>query len=109
MSFKFTSNSEEVSIQLDIATEFALRGIGTRVVSDIKKASPVDTGKLRRSIDHQVDQDSVKIGTNNKYASFIELGTSKREANPFITNTVNEDHGAIVKIIEKSIRSLSKK
>ena len=38
---------------------------------------PVDTGNLRNSITHLVDDDTVYIGTNNEYAVYVELGTGK--------------------------------
>ncbi len=44
-----------------------------------KRNAPVDTGRLRSSLTHQVDGAEVpkfaKVGTNVKYAPFMEFGT----------------------------------
>ena len=37
----------------------------------------VQTGRLRASITHETNQDSVSIGTNVVYGKYLELGTSK--------------------------------
>jgi hypothetical protein len=49
------------------------------VESKTKENTPVDTGRLRSSITHSMDTATVplwaKVGTNIKYAPFVELGT----------------------------------
>jgi phage gpG-like protein len=45
-----------------------------------KKATVVDTGRLRSSISQQIGPTSATIGTNVKYASFVEYGTEKMTA-----------------------------
>jgi HK97 gp10 family phage protein len=40
-----------------------------------KDAAPVDTGILRRSITHEVEDGVGYIGTNVEYAPYIEFGT----------------------------------
>ena len=37
----------------------------------------VQTGRLRSSITHETDSDSVTIGTNVKYGAYLEHGTSR--------------------------------
>lgn len=46
---------------------------------NITRNKSVDTGNLRSSITHQVDNDesTVYIGTNVEYAPYVELGTGK--------------------------------
>lgn len=44
-------------------------------------------GRLRRSITHEVQRGRVsilRVGTNLKYAKFLELGTRKMAARPFL-------------------------
>lgn len=49
---------------------------------------PVDTGRLRSSITNEIGQDGegllAVIGTNVEYAPYVELGTSKMAAQPFL-------------------------
>ena len=46
----------------------------------VKKATVVDTGRLRSSITNQINPKSATIGTNVQYAQFIEYGTQNMEA-----------------------------
>jgi HK97 gp10 family phage protein len=59
-----------------------------RVESGAKRLCPVDTGRLRSSITHAVEQDEQglvgRIGTDVDYAPFVELGTSRAPAQPFL-------------------------
>ena len=47
---------------------------------------PVDTGRLRADISHFVEPDGrfALLGTNVDYAVYVELGTFKQVAQPFI-------------------------
>lgn len=53
-----------------------------------KQLCPVDTGRLRSSITNQLGTDGggllAVIGTNVEYAPYVELGTSKAPAQPFL-------------------------
>lgn len=53
-----------------------------------KRLCPVDTGRLRSSITNEIGQDGeglvAVVGTNVEYAPYIELGTSKMAAQPFL-------------------------
>lgn len=52
---------------------------------------PVDTGRLRASISHDRDDDSMYVGTNVEYAPYVELGTSRMDAQPFLRPAI-ENH-----------------
>ena len=45
-----------------------------------KKATVVDTGRLRASITHTYEEKSGFIGTNVQYAPFVEYGTKRMAA-----------------------------
>ena len=57
-----------------------LNKLGLRFEALAKKATPVDTGRLRSSITTQTFADYATVGTNVEYASYIEYGTDKMEA-----------------------------
>ena len=103
MSFKFTSNFDEASKLIAENRISALNEIGEELSSQIKKAAPVDTGRLRDSIEYHVDQEGLVIGTDVDYAISIELGSSKRLAEPFINNTVNENLVKVKSVTEKNM------
>ena len=52
------------------------------------RGCPVDTGRLRSSITHEIGQDGqgllATIGTNVEYAPYVELGTRNMVAQPFL-------------------------
>lgn len=60
-----------------------LEVVGELVERDAKLLCPVDLGNLRNSITHEVDELdlSVSIGTNVKYAPYVEFGTGEKAEN----------------------------
>lgn len=79
MEINFTDNSKIAKAEFDAACLRALEKCGLTAEGYAKKEVPVDTGNLRNSITHRVDEaePSVFIGTNNEYAAYVELGTGK--------------------------------
>lgn len=59
----------------------ALEAVGIQAEGDVKDEitdlDAVDTGRLRGSIAHQLDGDSVEVGTNVDYAVYVHEGTGK--------------------------------
>ena len=72
----FTSNLGEFKNALPQQIERALIAIGMMAESHAKEYCPVDTGRLRNSITHEVrlEEKAVIIGSNVAYAPFVELG-----------------------------------
>ena len=85
------------------ATSQALDEIGMVAEGYAKRKCPVDTGNLRASITHQADYAAKKvyIGTNVEYAPYVEMGTSKQTAQPYLRPAAQE-HGSTYKAILKS-------
>jgi len=55
--------------------------LAIKIEANAKKATVVDTGRLRASILHSMPtRESALIGTNVEYAEFVEYGTYKMEA-----------------------------
>lgn len=79
MTVEFTDNSKEVLGALQGAAVRALEKCGLTAEGYAKKLCPVDTGNLRNSITHRVDNDepAAYIGTNSEYGAYVELGTGK--------------------------------
>lgn len=79
MKVDFTDNSKEVLDAMHEAAARALEKCGLVAEGYAKKLCPVDTGNLRNSITHTVDEQepAAIIGTNNEYAAYVELGTGK--------------------------------
>lgn len=72
----FNSNLGKVQKGKEQQARRALEIIGGMAESYAKMKCHVDTGNLRNSITHKVDSEgkSVSVGTNVKYAPYVELG-----------------------------------
>lgn len=56
----------------------ALIKCGAAWESYAKQGAPVDTGRLRNSLQHDMEgEDTIDIGSNVEYATYQELGTSR--------------------------------
>ena len=77
MSVEFKDNSSEVKSEFVKALLRGLEKCGLVAEGYAKKLQIPDTGNLRNSITHVVDEDepAVYIGTNVEYAPYVELGT----------------------------------
>lgn len=82
-----------------------LEKIGEFVEGEAKDFCPVDTGDLRRSIKNVVVSDKeVQIGTDIDYAHFVEFGTIKQQAQPYLTPAFEANRNEIRRILEEGIR-----
>ena len=84
MSYKLTDNTASVLSALKSAKANGLEAVGMRAETHAKHKCPVDTGRLRNSITHVVDAEAAYVGTNVEYAPYVELGTSRMRARPFL-------------------------
>lgn len=73
MNIETHDNSKEVSAEIKAALLRGLEKIGLVAEGYAKKLCPVDTGNLRNSITHVVDEggDAVYIGTNSEYGAYV--------------------------------------
>lgn len=76
---RFIDNSGEILREFGEAVQRALERVGEQAEGYAKDLAPVDTGQLRNSISHAVDESepAVYIGTNLEYAPYVELGTGQ--------------------------------
>lgn len=66
----------------------------------------VVTGRLRNSITHYVDGDSVYVGTNVEYAQEEEEGSSKRPPHPYLRPAATGHEGDWKKIFENEFAKI---
>ena len=73
MSVEIQDHSAEVSAEIKAALLRGLEKCGLVAEGYAKKLCPVDTGNLRNSITHVVDEggDAVYIGTNSEYGAYV--------------------------------------
>lgn len=105
MSYSYKDNTDEVLKGLSDAVERALTRIGLEAEGYAKKECPVDTGNLRNSITHEVVQSekAVYIGTNVEYAAYVELGTVRTKAKPYLKPAATEHSTVYKRIMEEEM------
>ena len=78
----------------------ALAKLGVRVTTRAKQLAPVDTGRLRSSIAMEIGTDNgdvvVRVGTNVHYAPYLEFGTRRMTARPFMRPALDAIRGTVV-------------
>lgn len=85
---------------LEVSTADLLERIADEVVADAKRYVPVDTGLLKSRIhrDETVDRTtagvlSIRVHGGTTYAGFVELGTYKMRARPYLRPAVLKHRG----------------
>ena len=82
---------EQALIAVGITAENNAKGEITRAVYDTPESkSYIRTGRLRNSLTHSVEMNekAVYIGSAVEYAAYVELGTSRMRARPYLRPAV---------------------
>lgn len=98
-------NTGQVADGIGSAIGAALEEIGLLAENYAARKCPVDTGNLRGSITHEVDAagNAVYIGTNVEYAPYVELGTSRQKAQPFLRPAASGHGAQYRRVLEKAL------
>lgn len=102
------SHLGEVLSELNNRVPTILEALGIEAegnaVTEITELGAVDTGRLRGSISHAHDDTSAYIGTNVEYGQYVELGTRKMAARPFLRNAITNYTDDYKRIIEEGLK-----
>lgn len=113
MPVEFKSYAPEVLAKAQKATRTALDRMGDKAVEFAQNFAAVDTGNMRASLTHEPESNNVEIvGTSQEkapykdiyYAPFVELGTVKMRAQPFLRPAVEGNLHVYKEIIEDAFR-----
>ena len=128
---KITDNSDEILSRMDTAMEVALEKIGLVAEGYAKRLCTVKTGRLINSITHATasypgvgtyrdnagnvfddatadgtpEKNAVYIGTNVEYAPYVELGTTRTKAKPYLKPAVVNHAEKYKKIFKDSMEN----
>jgi HK97 gp10 family phage protein len=102
----FRSNRREVMAEMERAEQRALEKIGLYVDGEAVSRSPVVSGRLKSSWEHEVQEKSVIVANNTEYAAFVEFGTSKQDAQRVLTGSVEENIDEIKGITERELHGV---
>lgn len=99
------NNIDEVKMISDIACKRALEKWGQSYENHAKSYAPVDTGRLRNSIEHHAEgDDTMVVQTDVEYAVYQELGTSKQSGTPYMRPAGNNHLAEYKTIIETELK-----
>lgn len=83
---------------IKIESHRELVALGTDIANRARELSPVDTGRLRASIDIAEGRDDrgsyIDVGTHVEYAPYVEFGTLFTRAQPFMRPAIAEAVGS---------------
>ena len=107
LEVKITSNKDLIQQASNEAIARALEAIGLQAEGYAKMLCPVDTGNLRNSITHTYDSFERKayIGTNVEYAAYVEYGTSKTKAQPYLKPAVTDHADEYKQMVEYFLKN----
>ena len=91
------------------ASAEAVRNTAIDVNRLAKQFCPVDTGRLRSSIqlvDFNPKEPSAVVGTDVEYAEFVEYGTSRQSAQPYMRPAAEEGKHILKAEMEKELKGI---
>lgn len=106
-SVRIEDHSEEFLRELAEKKPIALEKCGLVAEGYAKRLCPVDTGRLRNSITHTTrsEPEPVEyIGTNVEYAPYVELGTKRTKAQPYLRPAIADHVDEYKQIIQDELK-----
>lgn len=101
---RIEDHSEELLRELAAKIPIALEECGLVAEGYAKRLCPVDTGNLRNSITHTQSENAEYIGTNVEYGPYVEMGTIRTRAQPFIKPALADHVEQYKQIIEARLK-----
>ena len=86
----------------------ALEKCGLVAEGYAKRLCPVDTGRLRNSITHTTRSEPgpvAYVGTNVEYAPYVELGTKRTKAQPYLKPAIANHVDEYKQIIQDELKN----
>ena len=91
---------------IDSIVERELTDTASNIEKEAKAITPVDTGRLKRSIAADVQGLEANIGTDVEYAHFVHDGTYKMPARPFLYEAADGELESLEERIANDIARL---
>lgn len=96
---------EQVKELSDEAVARALEQCGALWESFAKQMAPVDTGRLRNSIEHHPEgNDTIVVETDVEYAVYQEMGTRYQSGTPFMKPSGESNINTFKTVIENELK-----
>lgn len=104
-------NSVKVALAINRALAAGLEEVGLAAEGfakgNLTRNHSVDTGRLRNSVTHVIDmgESAVYVGTNVEYGPYVELGTSRSAAKPYLEPAASGHGGFYRDILKKHLEN----
>jgi len=82
---KFWYDQKRAELAVAAMAKDAQRRVAQDILADARMHAPVDTGRLKESGHIEDDGKTVSVVFDAPYARYVEFGTSKMRASPFLT------------------------
>jgi HK97 gp10 family phage protein len=111
-SFRYVWRGAEIANALEVALQTAMQETAAEAKAEAQALAPVDTGLLRSSIYADVDarggsaRRTLVIGADAPYSAYVELGTGRQRAQPFIRPAVDRIAPRLTETLRAAIRSI---
>lgn len=109
--FKIIDHTNEILKATNESLYNALYIIGAKAADYAAAKAPVDTGRLRNSLTHEVsmNEKAVYVGSNVEYAPFVEYGHRTRsgktvEGKPFLKPAIESHLDEYKHILESELK-----
>ena len=77
------------------AVDTAFQSLGPKLLTNMQGKTPVDTGELRGSEAQSVGSKTLTLTAGTDHAKYVEFGTRKMAAQPFMRPTVEGAAGQV--------------
>jgi len=100
VSVTIKTNTDAMFQEVKARVRDALRTAGPLILRSAIQKCPVDTGNLQRNIETEYEGLSLRVGTQVEYGGYVEGGTSKMAAQPYLRPALDENLRKIKKIFK---------
>lgn len=81
----------------------AVREAANYILGEARTLAPVRTGHLRSNSEVEGEGGNSLIKFNAEYAAYVELGTRKMAAQPFLTPAVNRGEKRLIELLKEGL------
>lgn len=100
----FISNTSKFLFKFNRNKQSTLNKMGEYVQPVIINEAPERTGDLKKSVGYEATKNSLFVFANKFYATFVELGTYKMKANPFIKRAIFKSVSEFTRLIIQGLK-----
>lgn len=68
--------------------------------------TPVISGQLKNSWEHEVDENTARVGSNVEYAPYVEYGTSRQTERRMLRDSINNNQDNIKSVIQSELNRI---